>query len=85
MKRLTHLIECTLLPKLFVLVYFQKKGVYSLFLLLLCFIEFPVFNPNSKDPDWMHFMASDLGLHCFPVTILGISQIKWVNRNTSMV
>ena len=30
------------------------------------------YNANSVDPDQMpHFVASDLGLHCLPVTFLG--------------
>ena len=28
---------------------------------------------NSEDPDQMpHSVASDLGLHCFPITLLGL-------------
>ena len=31
---------------------------------------------NSGDPDQMlHSAASDLGLHCLPVTILGVSRL----------
>ena len=30
---------------------------------------------NSRDP-----AASDLGLHCLPVTLLGVSQLQWVNE-----
>ena len=42
-----------------------------LFLLLPCFIEIPVFNVNSVDPDQMpHYAASDLGLHCLPMSLL---------------
>ena len=34
---------------------------------------------SSGDPDQtLHSAASDLGLHCLPVTILGVSQLKWV-------
>ena len=34
---------------------------------------------NSGDPDQMPRSAtSDLGLHCFPVTCLGVSSLKWV-------
>ena len=36
------------------------------------FIEIPVFNANNVDTD---SVASDLGLHCLPITILGL-QIK---------
>ena len=42
------------------------------FLLILCFIEILVFNANSVDPGQiMHSTASDLGLHCLPVTLWG--------------
>ena len=35
---------------------------------------------NSGDTDQMlHFTASDLGLHCLPITLLGVSRLKWVN------
>ena len=34
---------------------------------------------NSGDPDQMpHSAASDLGLHCLPVTLLGVSRLQWV-------
>ena len=34
---------------------------------------------NSGDPDQMpHSAASDLGLHCLPVTHLGVSNLQWV-------
>ena len=34
---------------------------------------------NSGDPDQMrHSAASDLGLHCLPVTHLGDSSLQWV-------
>ena len=48
-----------------------------------CFIEIPVANANSVDPDQMpHSVASDLGLHCLPITLLRISRLNWVNRDT---
>ena len=35
---------------------------------------------TSGDPDHMpHSAASDLGLHCLPVTLLGVSRLQWVN------
>ena len=35
---------------------------------------------NSGDPDQTpHSAASDLGLHCLPVPLLGISRLQWVN------
>ena len=34
---------------------------------------------NSGDSDQMpHSAASDLGLHCFPSTLLGVTRIQWV-------
>ena len=34
---------------------------------------------NSGDPDQMlHYAASDKGLHCLPVTLFGVSGVKWV-------
>ena len=37
---------------------------------------------NSGDPDQMpHSVVSDLGLHCLPVTCLGVSSLQWVNRD----
>ena len=36
---------------------------------------------NSENPDQTpHFAASDLGLHCLPITLLGVSQLQWVNE-----
>ena len=31
-----------------------------------------------------HSAVSDLGLHCVPVTLLGLSQLKWVNSFASL-
>ena len=42
-----------------------------LFSLLPCFIEIPIFNANSVDPGKTpHFVASDLRLHCLPMSLL---------------
>ena len=36
---------------------------------------------NSRDPDQMpHSAASDLGLHCLPITLLQVSRLQWVNN-----
>ena len=36
---------------------------------------------NSGDPDQMPCSAaSDLGLHCFPITLLWISRLQWVKE-----
>ena len=35
---------------------------------------------NNGDPDQaLGSAASDLGLHCLPVTLLGVSRLQWVN------
>ena len=58
-----------------------NSRVSSWFSLLLCFIEIPVFNANSVDPDLMlHSATSDLGLHCLLVFLLGVSRLKWVEE-----
>ena len=34
---------------------------------------------NSGDPDQMlHSAVSDLGLHCSPITHLGVSRLQWI-------
>ena len=34
---------------------------------------------NSEDPDQtLHSAASDLGLHCLPNTLSGVSRLQWV-------
>ena len=33
---------------------------------------------NSGDPDQMHSVASDLGLHCLSITLLVVSRLQWV-------
>ena len=34
---------------------------------------------NSGDPDQTpHFVASELGLHCLPITLVQISPLQWV-------
>ena len=34
---------------------------------------------NSGDPDQMpHSAVSDLGLHCLPITLSGVSQLQWI-------
>ena len=52
------------------------------FLLLQCFIKTPVFNANSVDADQIlsHSAASDLSLHCLPITLLGFHLLKWVKQ-----
>ena len=49
----------------------NRRGVW-LILLLLCFIEIPILNPKIVDPDRTpRFTASDLDVHCLPVSLLG--------------
>ena len=59
---------------------FPIKGVYHYFLLLLPrLIEIPVFNTNSVDPDQrLHSVASDLDLHCLPVSFFWNARHKYV-------
>ena len=34
---------------------------------------------NTGDPDQTpHFAVSDLGLHCLPTTLLGVSRLQWI-------
>ena len=38
---------------------------------------------NSGDPDQMpHSVASDLGLYCLPISLLGVARLQWVNSVT---
>ena len=40
---------------------------------------------NSGDPDQMpDSVASDLGLHCLPISLYGVSRLKWVNQIAKM-
>ena len=58
---------------------FQIDGVSGYFLFLPCFIEIPVSNANSVYPDQTpHDAASDLGLHCFLMSLLGDARRKWL-------
>ena len=41
---------------------------------------------NSGDPDQTpRSAASDLGLHCLPVTLLLVSRLQWVNVSCTYV
>ena len=36
---------------------------------------------NSEGPDQTpRSAASDLGLHCLPIALLGVSSLQWANR-----
>ena len=59
----------------------NRRGVCLVFLLLLCFIESPVFNANSIDPDQtLCSVASDQGLNCLPMSLLRDAMHKWVKN-----
>ena len=59
----------------------SNSRVSGRFLILLCFIEIPVFIANNEDPDQMpHSAASDLSLQNLLITLFGVSRIKWVNQ-----
>ena len=46
-------------------------------------MDIPVFTANSVDPDQMpHSVASDLGLHCLPMSLLWDVRHKWVIQGT---
>ena len=48
-------------------------------------MEISELNANSVDPDQMlHSAASDLGLHCLPVSLLWDTRCKWVTAASSM-
>ena len=50
------------------------------------FIEIPVLSAYSVDPDQTpRSGASDLGLHCLPISFLLDARHKWVNYMTNMV
>ena len=61
---------------------YSVKGVSGKLLLLPWFTEIPVINANGVDPDQTpHSVASDLGLHCLPMSLLWDAMLKWVNRH----
>ena len=56
------------------------RGVRSV-LTITMFIEIPVVNTNSVDPDQTpRSAASDLGLHCLPMSYLWAASHKRVNE-----
>ena len=37
---------------------------------------------NRGDPDQtLHSVVSNLGLHCLPITLLGVSRHQWVSEH----
>ena len=58
---------------------FSSRRDVWLVLYILCFIEISVFNAKKVDPDQtLHSVASDLGLHCLPMSPLWDARHKWV-------
>ena len=58
------------------------EDVSGLFLVLSFIIEILELNANCVDSDQMpHSVASDLGLHCLPLTLLWDARLKWVKGN----
>ena len=60
------------------------EGVAGWFVLLPCFINIPILNENSADPDRTpRSAASVLGLHGLPMSLLwdtGLKRVKLVYR-----
>ena len=55
------------------------EGMSEWFLLLIFIIEILVLNANSVDLDQMpRSVASDLGLHYLPISLLWDARHKWV-------
>ena len=58
---------------------FPILGVSDLFLVLSIITEIPVFTAKSLDLDQMpRSAASELGLHCLPVSLIREARNKWV-------
>ena len=55
----------------------SSSRVSGYFLLFLYFIEIPIIKANIVDPDQTpQSGASDLDLHCLPITLLRVSRLK---------
>ena len=39
-----------------------------------------LFANNGDSDQTSHSVASDLGLHCLPITLLEVSRLQWVNN-----
>ena len=53
---------------------------YIIITAFLCFIKVHIFNANRVDPDQTpRSAASDLGLHCLQITLLGVSKTNAFN------
>ena len=65
------------LPQIFEPVYFQQKECLDSFYYLPYFIEIPVFNANSVEPDQTpHSVASDLALNCLSMSLLWDTRVQ---------
>ena len=49
-------------------------------LLLLFYFWWKIMLANNVGPDQTPHVASDLGLHCLPMTFLRVSRYKWDNQ-----
>ena len=57
-------------------------GVSGLFCSFYCF-SWKILSANTVDPiQTPHYVASDLGLHCLPMTLLRVSWYEWDNTCT---
>ena len=60
---------------------FSIAGGLIIFIINTFYIEIPVLNAKSVEPDQMlHSDVSDLSLHCLPVTLFWASRLKWVYK-----
>ena len=56
------------------------------FILLPCSVGISELNAISVDFDQtLHYAASDLGLHCLPMSLLWVARLKWVKRECNKV
>ena len=61
------------------------RGVWS-FLSLLFYFLWKILLVSNVDPDQTpHHVASDLGLHCLPMTLLQFSRKEWVKVSFHIV
>ena len=52
---------------------------------LLFFFLWEILLAYNVNPDQMpHYVASDLGLHCLPMTLLLVSRSEWVNCSCAL-
>ena len=57
-----------------------QSGSKQIFLVLSFITEIPVLKANSVHPDQMlQSAASDLGIHCLPMSLLWGTSHQWVN------